>query len=175
MQGQQSSQVSFFGMIYEELIPADHLLRRLSSMVGLLCVGPLVSDCYCPDNGRPDPRLRRGYPGPGGALQSCIIAISVWSFRPPDRRPSEPAFGVQMASGKQGGKFAAAGIFISWGILVASLLDAIENYALWRILVGGTAEIYPHVAAFSATVKFFLIFVGIGFALVGWLWPKRIK
>ena len=83
------------------------------------------------------------------------------------------SLGILMASGKQGGKLEVAGIFISWGILVASLLDAIENYALWRILVGVTAEIYPRVAAFSAKVKFFLIFVGIGFALVGWLWRKE--
>ncbi len=40
-------------MIYEELIPADHLLRRLSEAGEFSFVGPLVSDCYCPDNGRP--------------------------------------------------------------------------------------------------------------------------
>jgi len=34
MQGQHSAQSSFFGMIYEELIPADHLLRKLSATVG---------------------------------------------------------------------------------------------------------------------------------------------
>ncbi len=42
MQGERSSQVSFFGMIYEELIPADHLLRRLSEAVQFSFVGPLV-------------------------------------------------------------------------------------------------------------------------------------
>jgi len=31
MQGQHSTQSSFFGMIYEDLIPADHLLRKLST------------------------------------------------------------------------------------------------------------------------------------------------
>ena len=30
MQGEHSSQSSFFGMIYEELIPADYLLRKLT-------------------------------------------------------------------------------------------------------------------------------------------------
>jgi len=29
MEGRQSSQSSFFAMIYDELIPTDHLLRRL--------------------------------------------------------------------------------------------------------------------------------------------------
>ena len=53
MQGEHSSQSSFFGMIYEELIPADHLLRELSAAVDFSFVSELVKDCYCPDNGRP--------------------------------------------------------------------------------------------------------------------------
>ena len=39
-------------MIYEELIPTDHLLRKLTTAVDLSFVSDLVSDCYCPDNGR---------------------------------------------------------------------------------------------------------------------------
>ena len=53
MQGEHSSQNSFFGMIYEELIPADHLLRKLATAVELSFVSKLVRNCYCPDNGRP--------------------------------------------------------------------------------------------------------------------------
>lgn len=51
--GMQGQQISFFAIIYEELIPADHLLRRLSAAVDFSFVPDLVSDCYCPDNGRP--------------------------------------------------------------------------------------------------------------------------
>jgi len=40
-------------MIYDELIPTDHLLRKLTAAVDLSFVSDLVSDCYCPDNGRP--------------------------------------------------------------------------------------------------------------------------
>ncbi len=36
-------------MIYDELIPADHLLRKLATAVGLSFVSDLVSDCYCPE------------------------------------------------------------------------------------------------------------------------------
>jgi hypothetical protein len=43
MQGQQSSQSSFFVMIYEELIPGDHLLRRLSAAVDLFRLPPNLS------------------------------------------------------------------------------------------------------------------------------------
>ncbi len=53
MQGEHGSQNSFFGMIYDELVPADHLLRRLASAVDFGFGGELVSGCYCPHNGRP--------------------------------------------------------------------------------------------------------------------------
>ncbi len=53
MQGKHSSQSSFFGIIYEELIPGDHLLRKLAAAVDFSFVSELVGDCYCPDNGRP--------------------------------------------------------------------------------------------------------------------------
>ena len=53
MQGEHTSPNSFFGMIYEELIPADHLLHKLSAAVNFSLVYQLVSDYYCADNGRP--------------------------------------------------------------------------------------------------------------------------
>lgn len=53
MQGQHSPQSSFFGMMYAELVPADHLLRRIAAAADLDFVTELVRDCYCPDNGRP--------------------------------------------------------------------------------------------------------------------------
>lgn len=53
MQGQHSSQSSFFGLIYDRLVPADHLLRQISDSVDFAFVSDLVRDCYCPDNGRP--------------------------------------------------------------------------------------------------------------------------
>ncbi len=53
MQGEHSIQSSFFGMIYEDLLPADHLLRKLGTVVDFSFVSQLVRDWYCPDNGRP--------------------------------------------------------------------------------------------------------------------------
>ena len=53
MQGEHSNQSSFFGIIYEDVIPADHLLRKLAGVVDFSLVSELVRDCYCPDNGRP--------------------------------------------------------------------------------------------------------------------------
>ena len=51
MQGEHSSQSSFFGMIYEDLISPDHLLHKLAAAVDLSFVSETVSDCYCPDKG----------------------------------------------------------------------------------------------------------------------------
>jgi len=53
MQGQHSPQSSFFGMIYDELVPPSHLLRRIAATVDFDFVSELVGDCYCLDNGRP--------------------------------------------------------------------------------------------------------------------------
>ncbi len=74
MQGEHSSQNSFFGMIYEDLIPADHLLRKLSAAVDFSFVSDLVRDCYCPDNGRPswDPLGEKG-PKSSGSGSSRLL------------------------------------------------------------------------------------------------------
>ena len=53
MQGQHSRQSSFLGMIYDEWVPADQLLRRIAVAVDFTFVCELVGDCYCADNGRP--------------------------------------------------------------------------------------------------------------------------
>ena len=53
MQGQHSSQSSFFGLIYEDLTPQDHLLQRIARAVDFGFVRELMADCYCPGNGRP--------------------------------------------------------------------------------------------------------------------------
>ena len=43
----------------EDLVPQDHILRQIDEAVDFSFVRDVVSDCYCPDNGRPgiDPEL----------------------------------------------------------------------------------------------------------------------
>ena len=43
----------------EELVPADHLLRKIASTIDFGFIRELVSHLYCPDNGRPalDPEI----------------------------------------------------------------------------------------------------------------------
>ena len=45
MQSEHSSQNSFFGMIYDELVPTYHLLRKLAAAADFGFVSDLVSNC----------------------------------------------------------------------------------------------------------------------------------
>lgn len=58
MQGEHSHQSSFCGMVYEDFLPADHLLHKLSAAVHFSFISDLASNCYCP-NWRLRFRLRR--------------------------------------------------------------------------------------------------------------------
>jgi hypothetical protein len=68
MEGRQSSQSSFFAMIYDELIPTDHLLRRRSATVDSSFVPDLVSDCYWATSLKP-------IPSPSPDSLRCILAM----------------------------------------------------------------------------------------------------
>jgi hypothetical protein len=84
------------------------------------------------------------------------------------------ALGILLAAGRHKGWFAAFGVWLGWGAYTAALFDAVENYALARMLLMNQVwSPYPEVAAFSATVKFVLLLLGLFYALVGWLWPKQ--
>jgi hypothetical protein len=62
---------------------------------------------------------------------------------------------------------------IGYGAFVAALFDAVENFALWRILSGAFESNYPAIAAFCASIKFVLLIVGVIYALGGWLLPEK--
>ena len=84
------------------------------------------------------------------------------------------AFGILLAAGKHGSWFARFGAWLGWGVYAAALFDAVENYALARMLLMNQVwSPYPEVAAFSASVKFVLLSLGLVYALVGWLWPSK--
>jgi hypothetical protein len=97
MQGQQSSQSSFPAMIYEELIPTNHLLRRLSAAVDFSFVPDLVSDCYSSDNGRRTRACGAVTSGPPRAIQSRVSTVPLASFRPADGRSGQSAPGLTQA------------------------------------------------------------------------------
>jgi hypothetical protein len=84
------------------------------------------------------------------------------------------ALGILLAAGGHPGWFGTMGAWLGWGAYAAALFDAVENYALARMLLMNQVwSPYPEVAAFSASAKFILLSLGLVYALVGWLWPKR--
>jgi len=84
------------------------------------------------------------------------------------------ALGILLAAGRHEGWFAVLGSWVGWGAYTAAIFDAVENYALGRmLLLNEVWSPYPQMAAFSATVKFTLLAVGVVFTLVGWLWPQK--
>ena len=63
--------------------------------------------------------------------------------------------------------FALIGLALAWGQWLAAILDGVENYALFLLLVGSDDSLWPAVAWWCATVKFFIVILGILYSLVG--------
>jgi len=58
-------------------------------------------------------------------------------------------------------------VFLAWALWGAALLDAIENYALFTMLVNGASEPWPQVAWWSAFFKFTIVIVGLVYSAIG--------
>jgi len=85
------------------------------------------------------------------------------------------ALGVLLAAGRHPGRFASVGAWVGWGAFVAALFDSAENICLFNLLLGNTGANYASMAAIYATLKFGLILLGIGYALIGWVWRRADK
>jgi len=62
---------------------------------------------------------------------------------------------------------ASVGVVLSWGALLAALLDALENYGLMRLLLGSTNEGWPRLAYWCAGPKFVLVALGLLYVILG--------
>ncbi len=67
------------------------------------------------------------------------------------------------------------GVILAWGQIGASVLDAVENYGLIRVLLGSNQEIWPQVARMCAGPKFIIVALGLVYILVGALISIIIK
>ncbi|MGB0662950.1 MAG: IS5/IS1182 family transposase, partial [Pontibacterium sp.] len=47
------SQTAMEFVTIDELVPQDHLLRKIDKVIDFSFIHDLVKDLYCPDNGRP--------------------------------------------------------------------------------------------------------------------------
>jgi hypothetical protein len=82
------------------------------------------------------------------------------------------AFGTLLAAGRHGGWIRSLGAVAGYGVFAAALFDAVENFALWQILLGAYESSYPMIAAVCAAIKFGFLIFGLVYAFVGWLLPK---
>jgi len=70
------------------------------------------------------------------------------------------------------------GRVLAFGLGLAALLDATENYALTTMLFSAAADPWPAVARWCATGKFALLIAGLVYVLVGfvfWLMTRRSR
>ena len=83
------------------------------------------------------------------------------------------SFGTLLAAGRHAGWIKSLGAAAGWGAFVAALFDAVENFALFQILLGAYESSHPAIAAVCAIFKFGLLVFGLVYALIGWLLPRR--
>ena len=83
------------------------------------------------------------------------------------------AFGTLLAAGRHGGWLKSFGAVAGYGAFAAALFDAVENYALFQILLNKVYSPYPEIAYYCASIKFGLLIFGLLYALVGWLLPRE--
>ena len=82
-------------------------------------------------------------------------------------------FGTLLASRRHEGWIRSLSAVAAYAGFAAALFDAVENYALLRVLIGEVQSSYPAIAAFCAIIKFGLILFGALYGLTAWLLPKR--
>jgi len=83
------------------------------------------------------------------------------------------ALGTLLAAGRHSGWLKSLGAVAGYGVFAAALFDAVENYALFHVLLDRIYSPYPELAYYCATIKFSLLVFGLVYALVGVLLPKQ--
>jgi hypothetical protein len=82
------------------------------------------------------------------------------------------AFGTLLAAGRHGGWLRSLGAVAGYGAFGAPIFDAVENYALFQVLLGRVFSPYPEIAFYCASVKFGLLIFGLVYALAAWFLPR---
>ena len=79
------------------------------------------------------------------------------------------AFGTLLVTQKHAGWLNSLAVVAGYGAFAAAMFDAVENFALWQVLLGVYESGYPALAAFCALIKFGLLIFGLAIALLGWI------
>lgn len=76
--------------------------------------------------------------------------------------------------GRRGWRLAALGGWLAWGLWLAALCDAFENFALWRLLTAPAAAPWPALAWWMAAIKFGLILLGFLYYLFALIVSRKV-
>lgn len=83
--------------------------------------------------------------------------------------------GLLLAANRLKGNWRALANLLGWGVYLAIVFDAVENIALFSILLGSLGA-NSQIAFWCASIKFGLLLLGLGYALAGMLVKqKQIK
>ena len=85
------------------------------------------------------------------------------------------ALGCSLVARGQHGRLRQLGVLLAWGALLAALLDAVENYALARLLFGSERAQWASLAFWCAAPKFALVAAGLVYVLGVPLWGRARK
>jgi hypothetical protein len=80
------------------------------------------------------------------------------------------AFGCGMAARtleRKAWPLVSLGSFLAWGVILAALLDVVENIALTMLIFGSVVSPWPEIAHWCAIPKLVLIFIGIVYMIYG--------
>jgi len=72
-------------------------------------------------------------------------------------------------------RMARLGVALAWGALLSGALDAVENWALVRVLIDSESAAMPVVAWWCAVPKFLLVLAGLAYCAVGLLVGLLVK
>jgi len=74
---------------------------------------------------------------------------------------------VARSLSRRGAFLSSVGVLLAWAQFSAALLDAVENYALIRVLLGSQQALWPAVARWCAIPKFSIVAAGLVYVAVG--------
>jgi len=75
--------------------------------------------------------------------------------------------GASRGGGRRTAAWAVPGAVLSWLLFVAAGLDAVENYALLRAVLGSTRDLWPALARACAIPKFLIVLSGLLYMAIG--------
>ncbi len=97
----------------------------------------------------------------GTARQQLLIDFGFLVFY-----PLALSLACAMLAGSAFNNMAVVGVFISWAVLLAGPLDAVENLALLRMLDTGGSDFLARLAGFCAGVKFAFVYSSLGYLVL---------